>query len=33
MADVADLDVDRRGIQEIEPPPAQHALPGALGRF
>ena len=29
MSDVLDLDVERRGIEQIEPAPAQHALPGA----
>jgi hypothetical protein len=29
MGDVLDLDIEGRGVQEIEPAPAQHALPGA----
>ena len=29
MGDVGDLDVDRRGVDQVEPPPRQHALPGA----
>ncbi|MGY3293718.1 hypothetical protein ACVWWP_006785 [Bradyrhizobium sp. LM3.6] len=29
MRDVADLDVERGGIEQIEPPARQHALPGA----
>ena len=29
MGDVGDLDVERRRIEEIEPPPGQHPLPGA----
>ena len=29
MGDVLDLDVERRRVEEIEPPPAQHALPSA----
>ena len=28
MGDVLDLDIERRGIEEIEPPSRQHALPG-----
>jgi hypothetical protein len=30
VRDVLDLDVARRRIQQIEPPPGQHALPGSL---
>ena len=38
MGDVLDLDVERRGIEQVEPAPRQHALPraerlGAHGRF
>src|SRR5664280_887598 len=29
VRDVLDLDVERRGIEQVEPPPRQHALPGA----
>ena len=29
MGDVLDLDIERRGFEQIEPAPAQHALPGA----
>jgi len=29
VRDVLDLDVERGGIEEVEPPPRQHALPGA----
>jgi hypothetical protein len=29
MRDIFDLDVERRGVEEIEPSPGQHALPGA----
>src|ERR1039457_6873973 len=29
VRDVVDLDVERRGVEQIEPPPRQHALPGA----
>ena len=29
VRDVLDLDVERRGVEQIEPPPRQHALPGA----
>src|ERR1700674_3681670 len=29
MGDIGDFDVQRRGIQEIEPPPRQHPLPDA----
>ena len=29
MRDVFDLDVERRGIEKIQPPPTQHALPSA----
>ena len=32
MGDVADLDVERRRIDEIEPPSRQHPLPGAARR-
>ena len=32
MGDVLDLDVEGRRVQEIEPAPAQHALPGARPR-
>ena len=28
MGDVLDLDVERRGVEQVEPPPAQHPLPG-----
>src|SRR5215207_570425 len=28
MGDVFDLDVQRRGVEEIEPAPREHALPG-----
>src|SRR4051794_30161679 len=31
MRDVGDLDVERRGIEQIEPASGQHALPGARG--
>src|SRR5579872_3021604 len=27
MRDVRDLDVERRGVEQIEPPPRQHPLP------
>src|SRR5665648_335429 len=29
VRDVLDLDIERRGVEQVEPPPAQHALPGA----
>ena len=29
VRDVLDLDVERRGVEQIEPAPRQHALPGA----
>src|SRR5262245_45197684 len=29
MRDVFDLDVERRGVEQVEPASAQHALPGA----
>ncbi len=29
MGDVLDLDIQRAGLQQIEPAAAQHALPGA----
>ncbi len=29
VRDVLDLDVEGRGVQKIEPPARQHALPGA----
>src|SRR5581483_5303300 len=29
VGDVLDLDVLRRGIEQVEPPPRQHPLPGA----
>ena len=29
MGDVADLDVERRRVDDVEPPPRQHPLPGA----
>jgi hypothetical protein len=29
MRDILDLDVERRGIEQIKPAPAQHALPSA----
>ncbi|MGY3360983.1 hypothetical protein ACVWZK_007646 [Bradyrhizobium sp. GM0.4] len=29
MRDVGDLDIERGGIEQIEPPARQHALPGA----
>src|SRR5262249_35807237 len=29
VGDVLDLDVERRGVEQVEPSPAQHALPGA----
>ena len=33
MGDVGDLDVERRGVDQIEPPSRQHALPDAgVGR-
>ncbi len=32
MGDVLDLDVERRGIEQVEPAPRQHALPGARFR-
>jgi hypothetical protein len=28
MRDILALDVERRGVQQIEPPPGQHSLPG-----
>ena len=31
MGDVGDLDIERRGVEQIEPPPRQHPLPGAGG--
>jgi hypothetical protein len=31
VGDVLDLDVERRGVEEIEPAARQHALPGARG--
>jgi len=33
MGDVLDLDVERRGIEQVQTPAAQHALPGALVCF
>jgi hypothetical protein len=35
MGDVLDLDIERRGVEQIEPPAREHALPGARrsGRF
>ena len=32
VRDVLDLDVERRGVEQVEPPPAQHALPGPRSR-
>jgi hypothetical protein len=29
VGNVVDLDIERRGVEQVEPPPAQHALPGA----
>ena len=29
MRDVGDLDVERRGVEQVEPAPREHALPGA----
>ena len=29
MGDVLDLDVERRGVEEVEPAPGEHPLPGA----
>ena len=29
MRDVGDLDVERRGVEQVEPAAGQHALPGA----
>ncbi len=31
VRNVLDLDVDRRGVKEVEAPPAEHALPGTGG--
>jgi hypothetical protein len=31
VRDVLDLDVERGGVEQVEPPPRQHALPGAKG--
>jgi hypothetical protein len=31
MGNVLDLDVEGRGVQQIETPAAQHALPGSGG--
>jgi len=33
MRDVLDLDVERRGVEQVEPPARQHALPGAALSF
>jgi hypothetical protein len=36
MGDIGDLDIERRGVEQIEPPSRQHALPGPgrdIGRF
>src|SRR5262245_54633679 len=33
MRDVFDLDVERRGVEQVEPASAQHALPGARARW
>ena len=33
MRDVLDLDVQRRGIEQVEPAAAQHALPGSCLRL
>ena len=36
MGDIGDLDIERRGVEQIEPPSRQHPLPGAggdTGRF
>src|SRR5712675_1625680 len=32
VRDVGDLHIERRGVEQIEPPPRQHALPGASGK-
>ena len=32
MGDVRDLDVERRGVEQVEPAAGQHALPGAKRR-
>ncbi len=32
VGDVADLDIERGGVEEIETPPRQHALPGSRRR-
>jgi hypothetical protein len=31
MRDVLDLDIERGGVEQVEPPAGQHALPGAGG--
>ena len=31
MGDIGDLDIERRGVDQIEPPARQHALPDARG--
>src|SRR6185436_1247862 len=31
VGDIFDLDIERRRVQEVEPPAAQHTLPGAGG--
>jgi hypothetical protein len=33
MGDVLDLDVERRGVEQVEPAARQHALPGARRRI
>jgi hypothetical protein len=33
VGDVFDLDVERRRVEQVEPPSAQHALPGARAAF
>src|SRR5258705_4765383 len=31
MSNVGDLDIQRGGVEQVEPPPRQHPLPGAVG--
>jgi hypothetical protein len=31
MGDVGDLNIERGGVEQVEPPPRQHPLPGPVG--
>jgi hypothetical protein len=33
MGDVLDLDIQRTGLEQVQPPAAEHTLPGAGGDF